>query len=276
VYVWISAILLASGSLPLSQSQDGDAALWKLGSTTVMAGGPAVIVLTKGAPRLARLQLCIEGRDPIPLDTIGPVVEDAGGTIVLVAHDLATPEGIETASEDQETFRFVPVFNSVGTVALTLRAGGQSLGTLQIKVIPLAQEADEALALLYPSFKLEERANRNEGRWLRLLVDTTWQGPAPIDAALLQTLKNDLPVISQHPDWAEIARFLVAYREAQAAAHEVTLNQIRAARGEPTSQPAELSEWAQGIFATQPTNRFAQAIKAHMQCQLESIQRASP
>jgi hypothetical protein len=241
-----------------------------------MAGGPAIIILAEGAPRPDQLQLCIEGREPISLDIVGACIAHGSERIVLIAYDLQTGQAFEPVPSEEETFRPVPIFSKPGEVNLSLRAKDRELGTLTLTVTSATQEAGEVRDLFYPKFVVDQRGDPNKSRWPLLLVDTTWQGPAPIDAALLQTLKNDLPVISQHPDWAEIAKFLVAYREAQAVADDITLNRIKATRGEPTSRPAELSEWAQGVFASQPSNRFAQAVKARMRCQMDYIQGASP
>jgi len=250
-------LLIVSSMVPAGNVRAGEDT-WSLAGGEIMAGGCATIVLGSAAPSVSKLHLEIEGRAPIPLAGVGPVIRGPTETLVLVCYDLHNPGAFEAIEDSEDEYRLVPIFENPGRVRLTLLAGSASLGTKYLDITPVTEEAQSAVRLFYPNIRKNESAGPVEARWMRLLLNSRWEGPAPIPDAQLAEFKVDLPVVASHPDWAAVAKILVAYREKQAVSYGARALE---SQGAPGGRNVALSSWAERVLAGRTESPFVEAVQ---------------
>lgn len=176
------------------------------------------------------LRLQIEDREPLKL--IGGVGPDYHGrnsrlpgrdtTLVLLFWDIVNPESVAAAPDRPGEFTWLPVFNEPGTVRLTLWSGDESLGAIDVTVVPGSVESNEAMVLLAPRLAPKKKPPPGEVTWISLFFNRSLGVTPPVDAGEVARLREQLPVIAQHPDWAEIAEMLLARLAARVYGGEVT------------------------------------------------------
>jgi hypothetical protein len=116
-------------------------------------------------------------------------------------------------AEEPGTFRPVPVFNKPGSVRLTLYDGEQSLGTRTVTVITCPSEAREAVELLRPRLGQKYRGQRDELLWSQVVSDRALSRTTRLTNREMQLLRDQLPIMKRHPDWADIVEISLALVE---------------------------------------------------------------
>lgn len=191
---------------------------WWIDKEIVMVGGCVTLVVNKPARITYRCMLRIDGREPIRLvDKAGVTIPPRNSAqpgrdsaLVLVSHDLNSPERLQLIEGDPVTYRIVPVFRKPGTLRLTVECDGESLGGRVVTVVPASRDAEPALELLYPTIIRGEGAGRKGAQVMRVLSHPTYGLTPRLTTEELGELRKDLLVVKQHPDWAEIAEMSLA------------------------------------------------------------------
>jgi hypothetical protein len=133
---------------------------------------------------------------------------------VLLYYEMSNPEAFVAIPGQPGRFRHVPVFNDPGRVRLTLYDGEESLGTKTVTVVACPPDAREALELLNPPLPGKKGGSRDVFLWGSLIVGESFGLTPPLTEHEMQILREQLPVIKRHPDWAEIAEMRMARVEA--------------------------------------------------------------
>lgn len=262
-----TAILSHLAGLPAQGATQVDQC-WTLDKTTVMSGGCVALVLNDTCSGLRGLKLQIDDRDPVSaLSGAGITIQQhraPGGvttTFILLSHFLENM-GLELVSDEPETYRMKPVFDEPGTVRLTLSAGDESLGTKVVTVVPATRAAQGAVELLFPTVMKDQGAIRNWAKCMGLLMHVSGSGTIGRFAGDLPQFKQELEILSKHPDWAEIFRLLVVGLEANIELSDL-IDEIRAGRIEvgPDSEPPPTAPTTAKALATNPKSPFAKAIQ---------------
>ena len=211
-------------SLVLAAAPDSQHAglCWRLDKTTVAQGGCVTIIVQEDCCELANLALQIDERERVKLlEGVGPVYHVPAGdrpgqqaTLVLLYVDLMNPEGLEELPGQPGTFRFVPVFETPGTVQLALFDGKASLGSKEVTVVPRPSEAHDAIRLLMPPLSRKTESSQDKLLWSRLIMARSFGVTPPLTDKQMKTLRDQYSVIRRHPDWTDIAEMHMARVEA--------------------------------------------------------------
>ncbi|GEM_PF-1935619 len=243
---------------------------WNVDKSTVMHGGCITIIVAKPCNESRNLSLQIDDRQPVNLfDGVGPDYHRRNSrlpgreaTLVLLYYDMHNPEGMQEIPGQPGRFQLVPVFNRPGNVRLTLYDGEQSLGTRNVTVLPCLSDARAALALLNASLPGKKGAPRDEFLWTSLIAHQSPDLTPPVTERELQLVRDQLPMMMQHPDWAEIAEMRLAKLEAGVEYRRAS--ELVQSRGLGTPQsvahrsvPQVLTE----ALRKQPQSPFAQALQ---------------
>lgn len=274
------SILTASVSvlqliLPVAVS-DVDAVRWSILHEQIHVGG-CVEVIIEGPSQLAKhCELSVGGSRPMRFaDRLCSTFSVRGRTVVLISHDVTRGSPIGTAPDRPSVFWIPPVFDKPGVIVLTMYVDGRSIGSKQIDVIPSTEGMQEAIDLLFPAMRRDVSLPEGEDafRWLRVVFDRVFGAPTGITPEQLQLLRNELPIINQHPDWAEIAEMLVARLEARA--HSRGLIELK--DGAVTGLKASIDElppWPEIVtrcLESTPQSPFAKAIQQDLWYSVKGI-----
>lgn len=209
--IFASVLLAISGGQVPSQGTR-DAPVWSVDKDTVYVGGCIQIVIDGPPQRTARCTLRLGDREPVRLVDSGPDRRWQHQTAVLLSHDMRYAERVESAREDEDVVWIPPIFREPGTVGLSLELDGEPIGTVNIKVIDAPDEAKASVRLMFPS--IDHKApliEREAGSlWARLAAVDNFGIMPRATSEQVQQLRDELPIIMKHPDWAEIAEMLVA------------------------------------------------------------------
>jgi len=216
----VAAVISALCTMNVSAERNN--ACWRVDKTTVMQGGCVTVIVNKPCSESNALTLQIGADKPVPLlDSVGPSfhhrtsrLPGREATLVQVYHNFRDQEAVEEIPGARGTFRLVPVFDQPGQVRLTLYDDGESLGSIEITVVPSSKEARAALELLNPPLTGRKTPNRDHFLWHQLVTGDTGIFAPPLTDRELQLLRDELPIVVQHPDWSEIARMRLAKVEA--------------------------------------------------------------
>lgn len=265
--VFVTALL--TSVLANAQSRPPDSReLWSIDRTTVMSGGCVTIVLNDACSALRGLKLQIDDRDPVSaLSGAGITIQQhraPGGvttTFILLSHFLENM-GLELVSDEPETYRMKPVFDETGTVRLTLSAGDESLGTKVVTVVPATPAAQGAVELLFPTVMKDQGAIRNWAKCMGLLMHVSGSGTIGRFAGDLPQFKQELEILSKHPDWAEIFETLIVQLEAQIALSDL-IQEIKSRQIDvgPESEPPAPAPAVAKALQRKLKSPFAKAIQ---------------
>lgn len=216
----VAAVISALCTMNASAQRND--ACWRVDKTTVMQGGCVTVIVDKPCSESNSLTLQIDADKPVPLlDSVGPSfhhrtsrLPGREATLVQVFHNFRDQKAVEENPGALGTFRLVPVFDEPGQVRLTLYDDGESLGTIEITVVPSSEEARAALELLNPPLTGKRMPNRDHALWPQLVTGDTGLFAPPLTDRELQLLRDQLPIVVQHPDWSEIAKMRLAAVEA--------------------------------------------------------------
>ncbi len=224
---WTSLLLVATTQSALGFPPRDSC--WSVDKETLRAGGCLTIVVQKACSDLPKLHLQIDEDEPLRLLDAGPDYQDRNSplpgrdtTLVMLFWDIVNPESVAEAPGRTGEFTWLPVFNEPGAVRLTLWSGDESLGAIDVTVLPATRQSNEAMALLAPRLAPKKKPPHGEVTWMSLFIDRSLGVTPPVDAAEVARLREQLPIIAQHPDWAEIAEMFLARLEARVYGGEVT------------------------------------------------------
>lgn len=263
----LELLISIAGSIPALLAVGNEAgSCWTVDRATVMRGGCLTVIVQKRCNESSNLMLQIDARRPIKLlDGAGPKfhrrVSRLPGrdvTLVLLFRDFTDMEAFEEIPGEPDTFRPVPLFDKPGIVLLTLYDGRESLGTNEVRVIPSTDEAEAALKLLYPALTPKKKASREDSLWRDGGCGELFGFSPPLTDRELEVMRELLPIVMQHPDWAEIAEMQFAGNEARHYQRLVTDEDLHLKKDVPVAEfPAIVTE-----CATKPVrNPFAQGIQ---------------
>lgn len=238
---------------------------WSIVRDRVHVGGCVQIIVEAPARLAEQCELSIGDHAPaLSLGRLGSSVSVRGRTVVLVSHDLAHAEVLESTSDGSKTLRVPPVFREPGAVTITLYLDGDAVGTQEIDVLPATGGMREAIDLLFPVVDRNVAVREREDalRWLKLATLPSNAVAPPITRELLQQLSEELPIIEQHVDWAEVAEMLVARLEARAHYNELIVWEGRAPMLNVSGDA--LPPWPEIVtrrLESKPSSLFGQAIQ---------------
>lgn len=243
-----------------------------VGQDTVLVGGCVTVLVSNDLPKFRNATLQIADRAPVKLS--GPLGRNEisrGRSIILLSHDLTGPVAAGEGSGTRQRLRIPPIFAQPGVVELTINVDGDPVQTESIKVQEAGELAQQAIDLLFPTIERNApRFERERGLlWLRLVIDPSFA----ISREELQQLRDELPIIKQHPDWAEIAEMLVARLEARSHSHAL----IERKDGEVTGLRESIDElppWPDIVtrcLEVTPHSTFAGAIQEDIWTSVKGI-----
>lgn len=217
----VSLISAASSVCVFLAIGEGARDCWDIDKKVVTQGGCVTIVVQKPCNESRNLAMKIDERQAVKLlEGVGPDyhrrtsrLPGREDTLVLLFQDLSNPEGLEEVQGEPGTFRWVPVFDEPGEVRLTLYDGEESLGTKTVSVIPCSPEGRKAIELLYPRLANKKRSSQDDVLWSRLVMERSFGLTPPLTEHEIQLLREQLPIMKRHPDWAEIAEMRLAHVE---------------------------------------------------------------
>jgi hypothetical protein len=216
------------------------------------------------------LKIRINDQDPIRLLDLGHALGRDGQTAVLLSHNLHFPE-VTQAEDGTAKIRIRPIFDRPGEMHLTLESDGESWGTKTVTVVPAPPDAREANDLLYPELlgDREPRVGKDRGgpdpaslTWMQLIIKDNFGLTPPVTDEQIQQLRDQLPIIMKHPDWAEIAEMLVARLESHLHRDSITMRKDdnRVIRDEFAELPP-LPDIVARCLRSKPTNPYVKAIQ---------------
>lgn len=242
----------------------GGSGCWDVDKTTVIAGGCVTIIVDKPCNESWKLALQVNDDPPISLlQGAGPNFHRRNSrlpgreaTLVLFFRDFMDMEAMEEIGPG--LFRWLTAFDEPGIVRLTLYDGDASLGTKEVTVLPCPPEAEEALELLNAPLTGTKRP-REEHLWIGLMSGSeTFSFTPPLTERELEIMRQQLPIVVRHPDWAEIAEMRFAGVEAWHYVRQVTDDKRRLRDDVPVVEfPRIVTE----CLFKQVQSPFAQAIQ---------------
>lgn len=263
--LWTSCLLLYSTASCLFAESLRNSC-WSIDNQVVRAGGCVTISLDGACKELRGKSLQIDENEPVPLERFGPSYAGRNSpfpgresTLLLVFVDLLATDGIEAIPGEQGGYRVRPIFSEPGKYALTLRDGDVSLGTKSVTVLPCPKEAEAAVRILSPRVG-KKQPTQDDYLWFQLIMSPTTWAASPLSEREMQVLRDRLPILEKHPDWAELAEMRLATLEVN---HYIAQNteddesgttRIKLAVERP-SLPRFVTERLQ----KKPGNRFAEA-----------------
>jgi len=236
---------------------------WRLERDTIHSGGSVTLIINESCGPWHSLTLQIDDRQPIPLDRVGPSNDDSGGPIpgqprhIMVFFDLLNPEGVEAISGDEGGFHLRPIFVDSGDYMMTLRRRDTSLGAYKLTVLECPKDADAAVRLLSPLVG-KRQANQDGSLWMRLIFGIT----NALTERELKLLRDQLPIMKQHPDWGEICEMQLALLEAKLYCRMVNeALEAEKQRGETVADVPSPSDFVTRALEGQLESAFARALQ---------------
>jgi len=189
--------------------------LWSLDKDIATVGGCVIISIDLMSRDAAHVMLRVDGRNATRLvDAAGPTARLRNQTMVLISHDLFFPKVSKASDGTMTMIQIPPVFSQPGIVELTLEENGVSWGTKTVNVVAASPDAQRAIELLYPTAAHGDQSLTRAGRLMGLLINGTFGEGGGIDQRQeLDRVREALPDLLMHPDWAEIFENLVAWQE---------------------------------------------------------------
>jgi len=208
----------------------------------------------------------------IVVNSLGPTLPDEGRTLVLLSHQLHTPDGFEVDADDRSIVHMVPLFDEPGTVRLTLLSEKGKIGTEVVTVRACDEEAIPAMRLMFPPLLAGQGVrDARDATWVQFLLASSDTGSAPSESHL-QQLHDELPIVKKHPDWAEICEMRLARIDAfRYLSNRETELEVSARDFGPDAVPAEspLPESVAQALKSDLTSAFAKAIQGQIRSRVE-------
>lgn len=258
------SIVVASQFAQFTTHDNGDE-VWLLDKNTVHVGGCVAVILEAPASVAAQYQLGIGDAEPVRLvDSLGFSVRWNDRTVVLLSHDLRHAEHVQSTQEAEELVRVPPIFREPGVVPLRLVLNDELVGALSVEVIAAPASAEDCVDRMFPTVNRRASLDEREraSAWARLATVSN-VGLAGDMGPLLQMLREELPVIARHPDWAETAEVLVGRVEARD--HFRAL--VNSSEGQPLALKDSvlalppLPELVNRCIEAKPKSQFGQAVQ---------------
>lgn len=198
---------------------------WAIDKDEVYVGGCVAIRIPIELERSGALAVRIDEQEPVQLlDGAGPVLNLSNSKVVLLSHISGREQSYRPVPGRPETFQTIPVFNTPGVVRLTLEVNGipQDVKTVNVLVAPPLSQ--RAISVLYPEITRGVGAPIESKRLLYLLTRGSLSAEGGADErTVLEKVREVLPDLRNHPDWAEIFDALVARLDAENYRRSITM-----------------------------------------------------
>ena len=242
--VW-STLILAT-SLQSGPTDSAPSVNWSVENPQVSVGG-CVTLVAKGSRRSLPRDLTVSMRDRTDLNLRStPYIEYDEKSIWLLWANLRE---FDLVTENPRRVRQRPLFDKPGAVELILSSNGQALGSQTVTVVPVTQEAEDALRLLYPVVEPDKTPPTHDIAWV-LAFGRSYERSSDEDDAAVPRLQATIQTICKHPDWRQVAPAIMQHRRLQ--------QQIRVVRQES----AKVGQLPASSEAQQELDRISDAIRA--------------